>query len=126
VQREGSGSPSDSSLSPAKCSLSREGRLKGSEIRKIRWITSGETGHFILLTSSDEGARRVCVTVPKRVGTAVMRNRIRRVVKEFLRLNKHLLSGPKDFRIIVKRRPSSLRLCVLAQELSELVSTGQI
>jgi ribonuclease P protein component len=45
---------------------------------------------------------RLGVTVTKKVGPAVKRNRIKRLVREFFRLNRHELSGKWDINIIAK------------------------
>jgi ribonuclease P protein component len=47
---------------------------------------------------------RLGVTVTKKVGQAVERNRIKRLVREFFRLNRHCLSGKWDINIIAKRQ----------------------
>ncbi len=51
---------------------------------------------------------RLGVTVTKRVGQAVERNRIKRLVREFFRLNRHCLSGKWDINIIAKRQSAGL------------------
>jgi len=45
---------------------------------------------------------RLGVTVTKKVGQAVERNRIKRLVREYFRLNRHALSGKWDINIIAK------------------------
>ena len=51
---------------------------------------------------------RLGVTVTKKVGQAVERNRIKRLVREFFRLNRHCLSGKWDINIIAKRPGAGL------------------
>jgi len=51
---------------------------------------------------------RLGVTVTKKVGQAVERNRIKRLVREFFRLNRHCLSGNWDISIIVKRQSAEI------------------
>jgi len=51
---------------------------------------------------------RLGVTVTKKVGQAVERNRIKRLVREFFRLNRHCLSGKWDINIIAKRQGAGL------------------
>lgn len=51
---------------------------------------------------------RVGVTVTKKVGQAVERNRIKRLVREYFRLNRHCLSGKWDINIIAKRQSAGI------------------
>jgi len=52
---------------------------------------------------------RLGVTVTKKVGQAVERNRIKRIVREFFRINRHCLSGRWDINIIAKRQSAGIR-----------------
>ena len=54
------------------------------------------------------GRSRLGITVTKKVGGAVTRNRIKRLVREYFRLNKHLLSGEWDINIIAKKEAADL------------------
>jgi ribonuclease P protein component len=61
--------------------------------------------HFIAVFSPSQIDRsRLGVTVTKRVGSAVKRNRVKRVVREFFRLNRHRLSGKWDINIVAKKQ----------------------
>jgi ribonuclease P protein component len=51
---------------------------------------------------------RLGVTVTKKVGGAVTRNRIKRLVREFFRLNRGTLCGCYDLNIIAKKEASKL------------------
>lgn len=51
---------------------------------------------------------RLGVTVTKKVGQAVERNRIKRLVREFFRLNRHCFSGKWDINIIAKRQSAGI------------------
>ena len=83
---------------------------KPSEIRKV--LTSGRklkvTG-FVIKWKWRENASesRVCVTVRKKqVRTSVARNRLRRLVKEFFRLNQSRFVRPVD--IVVQAESAHL------------------
>ena len=54
------------------------------------------------------GKIRLGITVTKRVGNAVNRNRIKRFVREYFRLNRHLLNFDLDLIIIAKNGAAKL------------------
>jgi len=61
--------------------------------------------HFIAyVLPACHSRSRLGVTVTKKVGGAVKRNRIKRRVREFFRLNRHCLLGKWDINIIAKRQ----------------------
>jgi ribonuclease P protein component len=61
--------------------------------------------HFIANFSPNQlGRSRIGITVTKKVGPAVKRNRIKRLVREYFRLNRHQLAGHWDINIIAKRQ----------------------
>ena len=67
------------------------------------------TGAFLaIFETSERGKKRIGITVSKKVGNAVTRNRIKRVTRECFRLNKHLLKYDLDINIIAKRSASDL------------------
>ncbi len=54
------------------------------------------------------GRSRLGITVTRKVGRAVTRNMIKRLVREYFRLNRHLLSGEWDINIIAKKEAADL------------------
>jgi ribonuclease P protein component len=65
--------------------------------------------HFTILVCKNEvGISRLGITVSKKVGSSVERNRIRRLVREFFRLNRSRLSTPQDIVIIARRNITTL------------------
>ena len=57
----------------------------------------------LLIHKNRYESKRIAVTVRKQVGDAVLRNRIRRLIKESFRLNKDLFVEGHDNLIKVKR-----------------------
>lgn len=47
---------------------------------------------------------RLGITVSKKVGCAVQRNRIKRLCREFFRCNRHRLKVKRDINLIAKRQ----------------------
>jgi ribonuclease P protein component len=51
------------------------------------------------------GHHRLGLTVPRRVGSAVRRNRIKRLIREAFRLQQHELPGSYDLVVVVRPHP---------------------
>lgn len=51
---------------------------------------------------------RLGVTVTRKYGRAVKRNRMKRLIREYFRLNRHLILGEWDINIIAKREAADL------------------
>jgi ribonuclease P protein component len=76
--------------------------LRRSEFLRVQ--TSGRrvhTAHFIILVSPGQGSR-LGVTVGRRVGCAVRRNRIKRVVREVFRRNRELFPANCDVVLVAR------------------------
>ncbi len=73
----------------------------------IELSRSGETIHnklFILSLRTGRSDRtRLGVTVSKKVGKSATRNRIKRIIREHFRINRHELTGSWDINFIVKK-----------------------
>ena len=69
-----------------------------------------DSEYFVILyCQNDVGKLRLGVTVSKRVGRAVIRNRVKRLVREHFRLHKGLFSDSYDVNVIAKSSVSDLR-----------------
>ena len=92
-------------------SLTKSERL----LRRTDFEKLSEDGHridsdyFVILYSRNGlGKLRLGVTVSKRVGCAVIRNRVKRLVRERFRLRKALFSDSYDVNVIAKGGTSDL------------------
>ena len=76
------------------------------------------TKHFTLITKQNgQGVTRLGVTVSKKIGNAVKRNRVKRLIREFFRLNKTLFPQEHDIVIIAKKNASHLDFWKIKEEL---------
>ncbi len=67
------------------------------------------SGHFTCLTCRHlSGKRRLGITVGKKVGKAVKRNRIKRIIREFYRVHKQRLPASLDIVIMAKPQVNML------------------
>lgn len=76
---------------------------------------------IVILNPNPSGEKRLGVAISKRVGNAVQRNRIKRLVREFFRLNKDGLPDSQDMVIIAKKDVSSLKYQDVCMELTDLL-----
>ena len=68
-----------------------------------------------------EGHPRVGFAVTKKLGSAPVRNRVRRVMREALRLNRHLLTASIDVVLLPKRDWADYRLKELEPSMQSLL-----
>jgi ribonuclease P protein component len=78
------------------------------------------TPHFVVVSRPrPEGVTRLGITVSRRVGGAVMRNRVKRRVREWFRRRRHLISPPQDVIIIARPGAAELSYAELTAELTK-------
>ncbi|MFB3925356.1 MAG: ribonuclease P protein component [Syntrophales bacterium] len=112
--------------------MKKETFSKQERIRKSRDYSQASkkgqrfySDHFIvLLHKKEEGTRRLGITVSKKIGKAVTRNRIKRLLREFFRLHKERLPPQQDIVIIARRDVSFLAYADICRELENLLSIG--
>jgi len=101
--------------------LGKAERLHKRDFRCAQWRGSGRSPHFLLFRSAnDQSVARFGVVVSRKIKGAVKRNRIKRLVREFCRLHKHLFPGSANYSVRVTRMPSGLTWEAVRLELATL------
>jgi len=101
--------------------FSKNERLGRRDFRRARWAKRGATPHLLLFESRNETSRkRFGVVIQRKIKGAVVRNRIRRLIKEFLRLNKHLFRDGHDYSVRVTAMPERIRWDAVSGEMQAL------
>jgi ribonuclease P protein component len=68
-----------------------------------------QDAYFIIYYSHGRFNRsRLGITVTRKVGRASKRNRIKRLVREFFRLNRHNFSGDWDLNVVAKKKAAGI------------------
>ena len=80
--------------------------LKLNHIFRRLYSTSGHGNGFLVLYArkNHSSANRVGLTVSKKLGCAVVRNRVRRRLREIDRLNEHLFAPGWDIVVVARSR----------------------
>jgi ribonuclease P protein component len=73
----------------------------------------------VVRTSADRGTSRLGITVSARVGNAVVRNRVKRVVREIFRRRRRELTSVNDIVVIAKSGADNLTYAQAATELEQ-------
>jgi len=94
--------------------------------RDFAWVRSGgrryRVGPFIVVVARNElGYRRVGVSVSRKAGKAVVRNRIRRVIREYFRLNKEKFPPSSDILFICREPVEGIGLARFAELMQPLL-----
>lgn len=90
--------------------------------REYRRLSKGGkrdfTGHFVVISRKRQfGGPRLGITVSKKVGKAVTRNRIKRIIREYFRLNRNLLPDRLDINIIARHSSGRIGVAEIREHL---------
>ena len=84
-------------------------------LRRSEFLALGQYGkkiqnrHFIAYTGPNTLNRcRLGITVTRRVGKAAVRNRIKRITRNYFRLNRHSLQKGWDINVIAKKQAADI------------------
>jgi len=76
------------------------------------------TSHFVVISkANNKGQTRLGITVSAKVGKAVIRNRIKRLVREFFRRHRREIPSSQDIVVIARRGLGRLSLETVSKEL---------
>ncbi len=82
--------------------------------------------NFVVVTCKNQtGTKRLGISVSKKAGGAVKRNRLKRLIREFFRLNKGSIADFRDIVIIAKKEiPATLTYADVSLELQAHLLSG--
>ena len=104
--------------------LPKEFRLlkRGDFLPKREKARKIQTKNFTIICSEKrEGGPRLGIVASRRVGNAVARNRIKRLVREFFRLNRGEMDGTEDIIVIARSKARIGRYSDVKEELKRLL-----
>ena len=107
----------------------RERFPKSARLRKRpEFLSLSQTGkkfyspNFIVISKSNErGESRLGITVSSKVGNALVRNRIKRLVREFFRRRRHEWVPGSDIVVIARKGAAALSSSLMHKELEKSV-----
>jgi ribonuclease P protein component len=90
-----------------------------------RWGKKIHVPHFVIITRpNDRGEARLGITVSAKVGNAVGRNRVKRLLRECFRRHRHQIVPSHDVLIIARKGAVNLSWRDVERELREILVIG--
>lgn len=90
----------------------------------INTSKSKKSKYFSVYYRKNNNSNRYGITVPKKTGTAVTRNKIKRRVKNIIDNNKKIVHNGYDYVIIIKKGILELTYEEMEKELLKLINIG--
>ena len=104
-------------------SLPKEVRLR----KRAEFLTLSKQGKTVysqyflaIVCDRSNQYNRIGITVSKKVGNAVARNRIKRLIREYFRHRKHSIPGARDINIIARKGLTTLSNMQIIEQLDKL------
>ncbi len=108
-----------SRLSDARLTRSRRIRKRGEFLRLQQRGRVRGRGRFVVISEERRyGDSRIGITASRKVGNAVTRNRIKRLVREFFRTHRTLLATPQDILVIARPQAATATYAEVKRELA--------
>lgn len=102
--------------------LPRSRRIrKRAEFLRLQRNSARRAGNcFVVITAPTRGSTsRIGITASRKVGGAVVRNRIKRLIREFFRRHRERIVPPRDVLVIARADAARATYAVVEQELSK-------
>ena len=99
-------------------------KSSGEYTEIINTSKSKKSKYFSIYYRKNNNSNRYGITVPKKTGTAVIRNKIKRRIKNIIDNNKKIVHNGYDYVIIIKKGILELTYKEIEKELLKLISVG--
>lgn len=117
--------PTDLASAPEQFSFTKEERL----LKRVQFLNVTEDGKKLLTRSfivflkpNNLAFSRIGITASRKVGGSVARNRAKRIVREFFRLNKSRIEKGIDIVVIAKREAAGKGFAEVSRELERVLA----
>jgi len=121
----GNGSSETAVLTPPDRKLPRSRRIR-KRAEYLRLQKTGQRrvcrGFVVITTRGSWQESRIGITASRRVGGAVVRNRVKRLVREFFRNYRHHLTPQRDVLVIARPHVAKLSYSELKRELGRALN----